>query len=739
MLDAQIATQNPASASTTPPTATSGLAVDGYLQNSKVVCDANGNGLPDANEGIVHTLADGSFTFSSGCQFGLIVSEGVNADTNLPFLGVLKAPPGAYVVSPLTTLLSAGMSQAQVNTTLGLSNETNVLVADPAASKDGVLLDAVLLTKALVVQQLLQKLAELACGLAGDSSSATRMLIYNEAAIALAKTLKNSSPLIMDGDKLDSRVVNLAGKEFFNALMGTASPVPFGIKNAVASAGGPEALSNASFPGIQLMAQAILNAKGAADITAVTTASQSNQSLTNQIRKAFDDGRLSAEVGAQNSLALGLQLAASLNAPTPTVAGDTGTCETFTEATCLGFDQAYAGLVPFEGLSATLDVDPLKPSNKVAKLVKSPGSKKWAGVTIATSITSNSVDVIDLSVDKIITVRIYASAANETVMLKLETGLNENGVEVQTKTTAANAWQTLIFDFSKPTAGLLNLNLSYNRISVFPAYGSLVTEAKVFYLDELKLKNVAGKLANWTLVWSDEFDGTGLPNASKWDYDTDRNKVGWYNNEKQYYSRARPENAWVKGGKLVITARKERLSGASDFGNQDYTSARLVTRGKASWRYGFFDIRAKLPCSLGTWPAIWMLGTKGVWPDDGEIDIMEQLGKTAAYKKEVLGTVHMKAYYGGNGKGSRKSVADACGAFHNYQLTWSADSIQVGVDGTNYFEYLNPKANDVTRWPFDNPQYLLLNVAMGGDLGGPIPVTFVADQMEIDYVRIYQK
>ena len=119
--------------------------------------------------------------------------------------------------------------------------------------------------------------------------------------------------------------------------------------------------------------------------------------------------------------------------------------------------------------------------------------------------------------------------------------------------------------------------------------------------------------AGYTLVWSDEFNTTGLPDAAKWNYDTGRNKAGWYNNELQYYSAARLENAELRDGNLVITARKERMSSAADWGGQPYTSARLLTAGKAAWTYGYFEIRAKLPCGKGTWPAIWTLGSGGDW------------------------------------------------------------------------------------------------------------------------------
>jgi beta-glucanase (GH16 family) len=254
----------------------------------------------------------------------------------------------------------------------------------------------------------------------------------------------------------------------------------------------------------------------------------------------------------------------------------------------------------------------------------------------------------------------------------------------------------------------------------------------------------APAIAGWTLVWSDEFSGTGLPNASKWAYDTERNKVGWWNNEKQYYASGRLENSRVEGGRLIITARRESLTSASDFGGQDYTSARLITRGLASWTYGFYEIRAKLPCGLGTWPAIWMLGTGGRWPDDGEIDILEQKGTSAAEKSKILGTVHTRAYNWtdntkGVAKGASTSLPNACTDFNKYQLTWDADRITIGVNGLDYFTFLNPKNGSVQEWPFNAPQYLLLNLAMGGDLGGAINDSQLPALMEVDYVRVYRR
>lgn len=246
-----------------------------------------------------------------------------------------------------------------------------------------------------------------------------------------------------------------------------------------------------------------------------------------------------------------------------------------------------------------------------------------------------------------------------------------------------------------------------------------------------------GVPAGWKLVWSDEFNVDGLPDAAKWDFDTGRNKLGWHNNELQYYARGRLENSRVAEGKLIISALKEKLANEADYGGQSYTSARLRTKGKAEWTYGFYEIRAKLPCGLGTWPAIWMLGQAGDWPLQGEIDIMEHVGKKQG---EVLGTVHTAAYNHriNTQKGATVMVPDACDAFHNYQLKWDADQIVIGVDNKYFFRFVNPRDGDVRKWPFSAPEYLILNLAIGGDLGGPVDDAIFPLKMEVDYVRVYQ-
>ncbi len=299
-------------------------------------------------------------------------------------------------------------------------------------------------------------------------------------------------------------------------------------------------------------------------------------------------------------------------------------------------------------------------------------------------------------------------------------------------------------------AGLLAIALAAcggggagSEVSVTPAPIAPIVPVAPAADPNIDTSVAAPSIAGWTLVWSDEFSGSGLPNASKWAYDTARNKAGWWNNEKQYYANARLENSRVQDGRLIIEARQERLTTASDFGGQNYTSARLITRGLASWTYGFWEVRAKLPCGLGTWPAIWMLGTGGRWPEDGEIDILEQRGTSTAAKQEILGTIHTRAfnYFNGSqgvGKGASFALASACTAFNNYQMRWDADRVVIGVNGAEYFTFMNPNNGDRNQWPFNAPQYLILNLAMGGDLGGTISTPLPA-QMEVDYVRVYKR
>ena len=246
----------------------------------------------------------------------------------------------------------------------------------------------------------------------------------------------------------------------------------------------------------------------------------------------------------------------------------------------------------------------------------------------------------------------------------------------------------------------------------------------------------------YTLVWSDEFSTDGLPDATRWRYDTHRNRQGWYNQERQYYAAGRLENSRIANGRLIIEAREERLDPAqfADWGRQRYTSARLLTQGVQAWTYGFFEIRAKLPCGVGTWPAIWMLPEDPTveWPNGGEIDIMEHVGHVPG---EINQSVHTRAFNftRNTQKTTKFRVDDACNAMHRYQLLWTPEFVLTGVDDQPKFLFRSVPG-DQTRWPFDQPMHLLLNIAVGGNWGGQrgIDSASFPAQLEVDYVRVYQ-
>lgn len=252
-----------------------------------------------------------------------------------------------------------------------------------------------------------------------------------------------------------------------------------------------------------------------------------------------------------------------------------------------------------------------------------------------------------------------------------------------------------------------------------------------------QLPHSAAVPAGYAMLWHDEFSRDGAPDLRYWAYDTGQNRTGWFNNELQYYDGGEGGNAAVADGVLRLTARVEDLRTRADFGGQRYSSGKLVTRGRAEWTYGYMDVRAKMPCGAGTWPAIWMLGTTGEWPANGEIDIMEQVGSDPS---DVFGTVHNVATRVGAlpSQSNHIAVPDACTTFHNYQAEWTPDSIAFMLDGREYGRY-DRAGKGPEGWPFDRPNYMILNLAIGGDLGGAVddaifPVTF-----EVDYVRVYQR
>ncbi len=234
-------------------------------------------------------------------------------------------------------------------------------------------------------------------------------------------------------------------------------------------------------------------------------------------------------------------------------------------------------------------------------------------------------------------------------------------------------------------------------------------------------------------VWSDEFEYSGLPDTSKWGYDTGGH--GWGNNELQYYTGDDTNNAVVRDGNLIITARKQTKD------SNNYTSARLISKMKGDWLYGRIEVRAKLAAGRGIWPAIWMLPTDweyGGWPESGEIDIMENVGYMP---DSVFGSVHTKSFNHVIGTQKTKGLFlnDLYTAFHVYAVEWDKEKIIFLVDGKEYFRFANT-GKGPAEWPFDKRFHLLMNVAVGGNWGGQkgIDSTINTAAMSVDYVRVYK-
>jgi beta-glucanase (GH16 family) len=232
-------------------------------------------------------------------------------------------------------------------------------------------------------------------------------------------------------------------------------------------------------------------------------------------------------------------------------------------------------------------------------------------------------------------------------------------------------------------------------------------------------------LPGWTLVWNDEFDGPAgsTPAASRWVAETGGH--GWGNNELEYYT-DRPENASLDGnGTLVITARAEPYMG------NDYTSARLKTQGTFEQMYGRFEARLDIPAGQGIWPAFWTLGNDiGTvsWPNCGEIDIMENIGREPTI---VHGTLHGPGYSGGNAIGD---------AYHVYAIEWEESVVRWYVDGTLYQTRTPADLPSGAEWVYDHPFFMLLNVAVGGQWpGSPDGTTTFPQEMRVDYVRVYAR
>jgi len=421
------------------------------------------------------------------------------------------------------------------------------------------------------------------------------------------------------------------------------------------------------------------------------------------------------------------------------------TSVSFSQQTPINFENTSHSFIGFGNSSYAFNTDPQDTTNNVGEF-NNDGSSANQGFYIDLNRS------IDLDEEKNLSLSFYSYDTNShSITIKLENGENPDVEVTQTISgSSQNNWTALSFDFSNATytsnGTSIDATGTYNRLTIFIDLG--VNTSGTYLIDTI---NDGSEVTDpneidiiyTDLVWADEFDTNGAIDAAKWYHQTQLPQGGsWYNGEVQHYTN-RIENSSVNNGFLDITAIKENFTDQGE--TKQYTSARL--NSKFAFTYGRVDVRAKLPFGDGTWPAIWTLGkninedggywdsqygTVG-WPACGELDIMEHgLHPT----NQVSVAIHTPSSYGSTVNTSIQPLADVANDFHVYSMNWSPDQITFLIDGVGFYTY-NPAVKNDDTWPFYLEQYLLLNIAMGGN-GGAIDPNFSQSSMVIDYVRVYQ-
>lgn len=283
--------------------------------------------------------------------------------------------------------------------------------------------------------------------------------------------------------------------------------------------------------------------------------------------------------------------------------------------------------------------------------------------------------------------------------------------------------------FKQEKMNKINKNLMFIKAILFKSFLSVLT---LFVISSCSTDEKQTVITKTQLVMNEEFDVDGAPKTALWSYNLGTGNNGWGNNELQYYTDA-SQNIKVEGGMLKITAIKESYMGSG------YTSARILTKGKFEQKYGRMEARIKMPWGKGLWPAFWMLGANSdtvIWPQCGEIDIMEYLGSKPT---SMFGTVHGPGYSGGNAISKNYTLINDRfdNDFHVFGIEWGENYINYYVDDVLYNQ-ITPK--DVPgEWVFNQPFYIILNMAVGGNFpGSPNSETVFPQTMSVDYVRVYQ-
>ena len=420
----------------------------------------------------------------------------------------------------------------------------------------------------------------------------------------------------------------------------------------------------------------------------------------------------------------------------------------FAQQMPIDFSETSEVFTAFGGSGFSTRTDPSNPGNTVGQFYND-GSDAWQGFTLGLSRD------IDLEVQKTISLSFYGFDPNaHTMVLKLEGSVNDD-VEVTQNIPTGGGWTTgITFDFSNAViSGVgtpINASGTYSRLTLFIDGG--ITTPGTYLIDDIDDSseatdpNALDVMYGGDPVWEDNFDTPGAVNSTNWHHQTQViiPGVGWANGEEQHYTDLE-ENSFVdtSGNLNIVAIRKNR----SDQGlTKSFTSARL--NSKFAFTYGRVDVRAKLPKGNGTWPAIWTLGkniyepgafwhsSHGTtsWPDCGEIDIMEHgLGAT----NHVSSALHTGSSSGNTENTLGINISDVNSNFHVYSMNWSPDQITFLVDGVGFYTY-KPSDKNTATWPFDEDQFILLNVAMGG-ISGAVDPGFTESAMIVDYVRVYQE
>ncbi len=747
----------------------SGRLVNGYIDKAIVFQDNDGDGVLDndqdgvdeaGEEPFAITGSDGKFNLVGANPAGaslmtLSTANTVDMSTGERVTSVFKAPANATVISPLSTLIEAGaktgMDEEMLKTAFGIDPSTSLLNFDPVSSATTG--NAAAATQALKVKAasvMVSNLMDVGSSLIQGAKNAASADFSAAVVTSLVTSIKNN-PTGLDLSQASAVTTVLT-----QALSASSVSTSDALTTVVGHAANKLKDGNA-----QLMTQS----SGADPMVALENMAKVEKAVqstvANSVKEAVQDSSNTSKVAALQNLNVQTE---ATNAVVPKLV----VFET------LNFNAAQnVKADAFEGATAAAVVQ--SDNNTVMSFVKAAGSSAAnAGATLSTGKvgTLGTLNTFDFSTTTKLGMWVHSAQAGTKVRLEIGDSAaggypkDNNWVAVESSTTKAG-WEYLNFDFSAPSSRFianggsggyvgttaLKSSVNYDMLNVFFDLGSTKLTSQTYHFDALgyaKASPGAAPLdiayqtaqavpAGYTLAFSDEFGGEiasvsnaskATPDASKWLLQTGKgpNGDGWGNGESQTYTNTL-DNAYVQNGALRIVANKT---------GDSITSARLKSVADME-PYGYMEVRAKIPAAQGAWPAIWMLG-KGTWPDTGEIDVMEWTQKYFG-TSEVQAALHFKQSYGDTQFKKSTTLSSPITDFHTYQVWWTQDYIRFGVDSNNdnaYYEYKKPNGATPANWPFDNPMDIILNLAIGGTLGGTVPAGNFSYEMAVDYVRLYQ-